>query len=145
MEVSFIRILYTTLYVVYIYYLFLIIKKVIKLFMKPLAKIYYAKPDTVVYFLNTIDGIDEVNTGHLDNKGAYYPINALTGEFVFLQKTDQLSWGDKCFYASNRNGLYIFLALNFNILFAIYGNDLGIIESDDCFDKNKISPGHSKD
>ena len=101
--------------------------------MKPLANIYYAKSDTVVYFLNTIDGIDEVNTGHLGNEGAYYPINALTGEFVFLQKTDQLSWGDKCF-----------LALNFNILFAIYGNDLGIIESDDCFDKNKISPGHSK-
>ena len=73
------------------------VKKVIKLFMKPLANIYYAKSDTVVYFLNTIDGIDEVNTGHLGNEGAYYPINALTGEFVFLQKTDQLSWGDKCF------------------------------------------------
>ena len=92
---------------------------------KSKTNIYYAKPNTIVYFLNILNGEKLVNTGDLGNELSLYPINHPEKNIIFLYKTDELAWGENHFFAHNRGGLYIFVYLpGQDSMFGIYGDDI---------------------
>ena len=92
---------------------------------KSKTNIYYAKPNTIVYFLNVLNGEKLVNTGDLGNEHSLYPINHPEKNIIFLYKTDELAWGENYFFAHNRGGLYIFVYLpGQDSMFWIYGDDI---------------------
>ena len=52
--------------------------------MKSKTNIYYAKPNTIVYFLNVLNGEKIVNTGDLGNEHSLYSINHPEKNIIFL-------------------------------------------------------------
>ena len=87
----------------------------------------YAKPDSNIYFLNYIEGIgQEVNILKLGNEHQEYPINSPEHEIqvVKLFKQDHFVWGNKKFDAKYLGGFHVFVSLDHDIKFGLYGDDL---------------------
>ena len=87
----------------------------------------YAKPNSYIYFLNYIDGIgQEVNILNLGNEHQEYIINSPDHEIqvVKLFEQDSLIWGNKKFDAKHLGGFHVFVSLDHDIKFGLYGDDL---------------------
>lgn len=86
-------------------------------------RIYYAKKNTPLYFLNIVDEEEEVNKLKLDLKHKWCPINSPGLQIVLLFSVREFSWGYREFI-NKRNGFYIFKHLPSDNLFGIYGDRL---------------------
>ena len=87
----------------------------------------YAKPGSIIYFLNYIDQAgEEVNQSELGYEHEYYQINSPDHErqIVRLFQQDILVWGNTIFDARDRGGFHVFISLDDDIKFGIYGDDL---------------------
>ena len=86
-------------------------------------RIYYAKKNTPLYFLNIVDEEEEVNKLKLDLKHKWCPINSPGLQIVLLFSVREFSWGNTEFI-NKRKGFYIFKHLPSDNLFGIYGDRL---------------------
>ena len=89
-------------------------------------RIYYAKPDAIIYFLNETEEGKQVNENIFGEKYEFIPINSpnTSIHIIKLYKQDVVSWGGKTFNASNRGSFQVFISLHHNIMFGFYGDDL---------------------
>ena len=86
-------------------------------------RIYYAKKNTTLYFLNIVDEEEEVNELKLDSDHKWRPINSPDLQIVLLFSVREFSWGHREFI-NKRKGFYIFKHLPSDNLFGIYGDRL---------------------
>ena len=86
-------------------------------------RIYYAKKNTPLYFLNIVDGEEEINKTKIDSNNMWCPINLPMHQIILLYSVKEFYWGSKKFYNQSK-GLYIFKHLPSNNLFAINGSRL---------------------
>ena len=86
-------------------------------------RIYYAKQNAHLYFLNIVDEKEEVNELKLDSDHKWCPINSPDLQIVLLFSVREFSWGYREFI-NKRKGFYIFKHLPSDNLFGIYGDRL---------------------
>ena len=95
-------------------------------------KIFNVKSNSTIYFLNVIEGAEEVNIKRLGNKFTYYPINIPSeARITLLYKKKIIKWGDKIINGRNRNGVYVFISMMNDNLFAVYGDRISLSENED--------------
>jgi len=85
-------------------------------------RIYYAK-NSPLYFLNIIEGEEEINKTKLYSKNKWNPINLPKHQITLLYSVREFHWASKKFYNQNK-GFYLFKHLPTNNLFAIDGRKL---------------------
>ena len=86
-------------------------------------RIYYAKKNSPLYFLNNIEGDEEINKTKLDSNNKWCPINLPKHQIILLYSVKEFYWANKKF-SNQTKGFYIFKHLPSNNLFAINGNRL---------------------
>ena len=86
-------------------------------------RIYYAKKNSPLYFLNISEGQEEINKTKLHSKNKWCPINLPMHQIILLYSVKEFYWANKKFYNQSK-GLYIFKHLPSNNLFAINGSRL---------------------
>ena len=86
-------------------------------------RIYYAKKNTPLYFLNITEGEEEINKTKLDSKNKWNPINLPKHQIILLYSVREFHWAKRKFY-NQIKGFYIFKHLPTNNLFAINGSSL---------------------
>ncbi len=95
-------------------------------------RIYYAKPDAIIYFLNEMEEGKRVNENTFGETYEFISINSPNDiiNIIKLYEKDVVRWGGETFNASNRGSFHVFTSLDHNVMFGFYGEDLLTCEDD---------------